>query len=344
MSIFLTKLPFYSKLPNLTNKSHITSVTSNYLSRLLLTISTQSNINHHQYKTFSTINYEVNNRLAYITLNRPEVLNSINDIMPKELSECVEKANDDPSVHVILLTGAGKAFCSGYDLTHYAQNKNKNNKAIQDMPWDPIKDYQFMKKNTEYFMSLFYSLKPTICKIHGDALAGGSDIALCCDIILMANEARIGYMPARVWGCPTTAMWVYKLGIEKAKRMLLTGDKITGIEAEKLGLVLKSVPQEQLNTEVEKLAQRMATVPINQRAMQKLMINQAFENMGLKTTQMFATIFDGISRHSPEGVAFKRRSENIGWKTAVKERDLGTYDWTADASIEIKNDYNNDKS
>ncbi|CAF1213405.1 unnamed protein product [Rotaria sp. Silwood1] len=340
MSIFLTKLSFYAKL---SNKSNITLITSQYLSRLLLTISTQSNINQYQYKTYSTINYEIKNRLAYITLNRPEVLNSINDVMPKELLECVEKANDDPSVHVIILSGTGKAFCSGYDLTYYAQNKDTT-PAMQDMPWDPMKDYKFMKRNTDYFMSLFYSLKPTLCKIHGDALAGGSDIALCCDIILMANEARIGYMPARVWGCPTTAMWVYKLGIEKAKRMLLTGDKITGIEAEKLGLVLKSVPKEQLNTEVEKLAQRMATVPINQLVMQKLMINQTLENMGLRTTQMFATIFDGIARHSPEGLAFKRRSENLGWKTAVKERDLGTYDWTADTLIEIKKDRNDDKS
>ncbi len=128
----------------------------------------------------------------------------------------------------------------------------------------------------------------------------------------------------------------FRVGIEKAKRILLTGDKITGIEAEKLGLILKSVPREQINTEVETLARRMATVPINQLIMQKLMINQVLENMGLRTTQMFATLFDGIARHSPEGMAFKRRSENVGWKTAVKERDFGTYDWTADASLEVK--------
>lgn len=123
--------------------------------------------------------------------------------------------------------------------------------------------------------------------------------------------------------------------------MLFTGDKITGIEAEKLGLVLKSVPREQLDIEVETLAQRMTTVPINQLIMHKLMINQALGNMGLRTTQMFATLFDGIARHSPEGIAFKRRSENVGWKTAVKERDLGTYDWTADVSIEEKNGNDN---
>lgn len=121
--------------------------------------------------------------------------------------------------------------------------------------------------------------------------------------------------------------------------MLLTGDKITGIEAEKLGLVLKSVPQEQLDDEIQGLAQRMATVPINQLIMQKLMINQALENMGLANTQMIATLFDGIARHSPEGLVFKRRSEDLGWKAAVKERDLGTYDWTTDSSIDIEKDH-----
>ena len=133
----------------------------------------------------------------------------------------------------------------------------------------------------------------------------------------------------------------FRLGVEKAKRMLFTGDKITGIEAEKLGLVLKSVPREQLDNEVETLAQRISTVPINQLIMHKLMINQTLENMGLNTTQTFATLFDGIARHSPEGMAFKHRSENVGWKIAVKERDFGTYDWTADTSFEDKTEDNN---
>jgi enoyl-CoA hydratase len=156
---------------------------------------------------------------------------------------------------------------------------------------------------------------------------------LSCDLVVMADDARIGYMPARVWGCPTTAMWVYRLGAERAKRMLLTGDKIDGREAERIGLVLKAVPAKALEAEVEKLAERLASVPVNQLMMQKLMINQALENMGLRSTQMLATIFDGITRHSPEGMAFKRRAEKVGWKQAVGERDLGTYDWTADKPI-----------
>jgi enoyl-CoA hydratase len=172
-----------------------------------------------------------------------------------------------------------------------------------------------------------------ICKVQGFAVAGGSDIALCADMIVMAEDARIGYPPVRVWGCPTTAMWVYRLGAEKAKRMLFTGDKITGIEAAALGLVLKAVPADRLDEEVDALAHRIATVPQNQLMMQKLMVNQALYNMGLMGTQMIATVFDGITRHSPEGLNFKRRSEEMGWKRAVDERDQGTFDWTTNQPI-----------
>jgi enoyl-CoA hydratase len=276
--------------------------------------------------------YERDGRIARVTLNRPEVLNAIDDALPVELEAAVGEANADPGVHVIVLSGAGPAFCAGYDLTFYAQAKGTN-VGVQEMPWDPMKDYAMMMRNTERFMSLFRSHRPVICKVHGFAVAGGSDIALCSDLVIMSEEAKIGYMPARVWGCPTTAMWVYRLGAERAKRMLLTGDVIEGREAERLGLVLKAVPADRLDDEVEKYAQRMASVPVNQLMMQKLMINQAYENMGLRTTQMLATIFDGITRHSPEGMAFKRRAENVGWKQAVRERDLGTYDYTADRPI-----------
>jgi enoyl-CoA hydratase len=276
--------------------------------------------------------YERDGRIARITLNRPEMMNAIDDKLPVELEAAVEKANGDPKVHVIVLAGAGKAFCAGYDLSYYAEAAGTN-AGVQTMPWDPMKDYAFMMKNTERFMSLFRSHRPVICKVHGFAVAGGSDIALCSDFVVMAEDAQIGYMPARVWGCPTTAMWVYRLGPERAKRMLLTGDKIDGREAERIGLVLKAVPAKALDEEVEKLAGRLASVPVNQLMMQKLMINQALENMGLRSTQILATIFDGITRHSPEGMAFKRRAEAVGWKQAVSERDLGTYDWTADKPI-----------
>jgi enoyl-CoA hydratase len=272
--------------------------------------------------------YERDGRIARITLNRPEVLNAIDDDLPGELATAVARADADDKVHVIVLAGAGRAFCAGYDLLHYAQ-KDGANRYTQEMPWDPMQDYSAMMKNTEQFMSLFRCKRPVICKVQGFAVAGGSDIALCSDLVVMAEDARIGYMPTRVWGCPTTAMWVYRLGAEKAKRMLFTGDKIDGREAERLGLVLKAVPADQLDDEVESLARRMASVPQNQLLMQKLMVNQALTNMGLHTTQMIATVFDGITRHSPEGLNFKRRAEEKGWKHAVDERDQGTFDWTA---------------
>jgi len=276
--------------------------------------------------------YEKDGRIGWITLNRPEVLNAIDDDLPAELSAAVTQADADPDVHVMVLSGNGKAFCAGYDLAHYAQSSDHD--VVQDMPWDPMKDYSFMWNNTQHFMSLWRAMKPVICKVHGVAVAGGSDIALCADLTIMAQNAKIGYMPARVWGTPTTAMWVYRLGAEKAKRMLFTGDKVDGIEAEKMGLILKAVPADNLDDAVESMAQRMASVPINQLAMQKMMINQAIESSGLMNTQRMATLFDGISRHSPEGLNFKQRVEEVGWKQAVDERDQGNYDWTTDELID----------
>ena len=279
----------------------------------------------------SKVLYEKDGRIARITLNRPEVMNAIDDDPPQLLSQAVSRADQDPEVHVMILSGAGKAFCAGYDLTYYAEGASQN-KVVQDMPWDPMQDYQFMWANTQHWMSMFRALKPVICKVHGFAVAGGSDIALCADLIIMSDTAKIGYMPTRVWGCPTTAMWVYRLGPEKAKRMMFTGDKITGREAADMGLVLQSVPEAELDQTVEALAQRMATVPVNQLAMQKMVINQTMEAT-LNQTQRLATVFDGIARHSPEGMNFLARVDQVGWKQAVQERDEGSFDWTANQPI-----------
>ena len=280
----------------------------------------------------STVEYEKDGRIGRITLNRPDVMNSINDELPVALAAAVAEADADPGVHVMVLSGRGKAFCAGYDMTYYAEG-NGNGQTTQEMPWDPIQDYRFMWTNTQHFMCLWRAMKPVICKVHGYTVAGGSDIALCADLTIMADDALIGYMPARVWGCPTTAMWVYRLGAERAKRMLFTGDKITGREAAEMGLVLEAVHADALDDRVEALAARMAGVPINQLAMQKMVINQAIEQTGLMQTQRLATIFDGITRHSPEGINFKDRSEEVGWKQAVQERDQGTWDWTKNREL-----------
>ena len=275
--------------------------------------------------------YEKDGRIGRITLNRPEVMNAIDDDLPHELAAAVAEADRDRGVHVMVLAGAGSAFCAGYDLAHYAEDPD--NPYTQAMPWDPMQDFQFMWANTQAFMSLFRAMKPVICKVHGFAVAGGSDIALCADLTIMADDARIGYMPTRVWGCPTTAMWVHRLGPEKAKRMVFTGDKITGREAAEMGLVLKSVPAHRLDAEVETLAARIATVPINQLAMQKMVVNSAVE-AEINRTQRLATVFDGITRHSPEGLNFKARVEDVGWKQAVRERDEGSFDWTANRTFD----------
>src|SRR3954452_13947422 len=267
----------------------------------------------------SLIEYAVRDHKAYITLNRPERLNAITAEMARDLAAAVARANDDDGVRVLIVQGAGRAFSAGYDLKLYAEQGEEHQGEV----WDPVKDYLGMKANTDSFFSLWRSAKPTVAKVRGYAVAGGSDIALSCDLVVMAEDARIGYMPARVWGCPTTAMWVYRLGAERAKRMLLTGDTIDGRQARDWGLVIEAVPEDGLDDAVERLADRMAGVPINQLVMQKLMINQALDNMGLQGTQLLATLFDGIARHTPEGYWFKQLAEQEGFHAAVEWRDSG---------------------
>ena len=271
--------------------------------------------------SYSTLRYATRDRIARVTLDRPERLNAINDTMPGEIRRAVEEANADPAIHVIVVEGAGRAFCAGYDLKQYAEGSSPLTR--EKMPWDPVADYRIMRRITEDLFSLWRSDKPTICKVHGHAVAGGSDLALCADLLLMADDARIGYMPARVWGCPTTAMWVYRIGPERAKRMLLTGDTIDGRTAAEWGLALESVPAADLDDAVEALAQRIAAVPVSQLVMQKLMVNQALDNMGLASTQLLATLFDGTARHSPEGMWFKRYAAEEGFHAAVEWRDSG---------------------
>ena len=273
---------------------------------------------------FGTVLYESSGRVATITLSRPERFNAINETMPEEIASAFDYASKDDSVHVVVLTGAGRGFCGGYDLKEFAENTG-DNPGVQEMPWDPMIDYNFMSRCTQNFMSIWRCNKPVIGKVNGDAVAGGSDIALCCDIIIMNEKARIGYPPSRVWGCPTTAMWIYRLGLEKAKFMLFTGDLISGKKAEEMGLVFQSAPLKELDDVVLRLTERIIGVPKNQLMMMKMMVNQAYEKMGLTSTQTIATLFDGMARHSPEGVWFKQRAEKVGFKQAVAERDSGDF-------------------
>ncbi len=289
-------------------------------------------------QTLETMTYEVTGRIARITLNRPERGNGITFAMPRELAACVERADLDPAVHVIALSGNGKGFCGGYDLVASAEGNMQGlssdappgsplDPAVQARnhtpgeAWDPVIDLQMMSRNVRGFMSLFLSDKPVVCKVHGFCVAGGTDMALCSDLLVIEDEAKIGYPPARVWGVPTTALWAHRIGLEKAKRLLFTGDCLSGREAAAWGLAIEHAPRAELDARFEALLARIARVPVNQLVMHKKLLNQTVTAQGLYTTQMLGTIFDGVARHTPEGYAFARRAMEAGFKQAVRERD-----------------------
>lgn len=275
---------------------------------------------------FETLSYVVDERLARVTLNRPERLNAINRAMPGEIQAAVAEANRDDRVHVIVLRGAGRAFCAGYDLDWGTKVEHESQQRAGGV-WDPVQDLRMMGSNVRAYMSLWESAKPVVAGIHGYCVGGGTDLVLCADQIVAADDVRFGYPPSRVWGTPTTALWVYRVGLERAKRLLLTGDSIDGKSAAEIGLVGKSVPAAQLDAEVDGLARRMALLPINQLVMLKLLVNQTFENMGLRTTQMLGTMFDGAARHTPEGVAWRDLAMEKGFREAVRERDAPFEDY-----------------
>jgi enoyl-CoA hydratase len=283
-----------------------------------------------------TMTYERDGRIARITLDRPERGNAITLAMPRELADCVERANLDPEVHVIALAGSGTGFCGGYDLAaaermgpgaeHRPSRSPIDPQVVAanhdpSTPWDPVIDFQMMSRNVRGFMTLFHSEKPVLCKVHGYCVAGGTDMALCSDLLVVEDEARIGYPPARVWGVPTTALWAHRIGPARAKRLLLTGDSLSGREAVEWGLANESAPAADLDPAFEALLERVARLPINQLVMHKLLVNQALYAQGLHTTQLLGTFFDGIARHTPEGFGFARAAAEHGFRDAVSDRD-----------------------
>jgi len=268
---------------------------------------------------YTTLSLTIDGCLARLILQRPERLNAINREMPRELAAAVAEANAAVGVHVIVLAGAGRAFCAGYDLEWGTRVEAEADAAAST--WDPMRDLAAMSENVACFMSLWRSRKPVIAKVHGWCVGGGTDLALCSDLIIAAEDAEIGYPPARVWGSPTTAMWIYRIGMERAKRLLLTGDSVSGRDAQAIGLITKAVPAAELDREVETLARRMAQLPVNQLAMMKLLVNQAYENMGLASTQLLGTLLDGAARHTPEGVAWRTEALEHGIKAALASRD-----------------------
>ena len=306
----------------------------------------------------SPVSYEVTDRVARITLDRPERGNALTSALIAELEQCVERADLDPAVHVLLLAGNGKGFCGGYDLeasesldggsgppggapggapfgtpggpsfgtpgapdgspVHPATIAANHDPASV---WDPMVDYAWMSRNVRAFMSLVRCTKPVVCKVHGFCVAGGTDLALCSDLLVIAADAKIGYPPARVWGSPTTSMWAYRLGPQRAKRLLFTGDSLSGAEALEWGLAIEAPAAGELDARTEILVGRIARNPVNQLQMMKLLVNQSLDAQGLHATQVLGTVLDGIARHTEEGYAFQQRAAHAGYRAAVRERD-----------------------
>ncbi|QBS43810.1 crotonase/enoyl-CoA hydratase family protein [Nocardia sp. CS682] len=294
--------------------------------------------------SYRTLTYEVTGRIARITFNRPEHGNAITSDTPIELAHAVERADLDPRVHVMVVSGRGKGFCGGYDLSLFAESGFQGDDAdsttgtvLDPMvqarnhnpwgTWDPMVDYAMMSRFNRGFASLLHANKPTVAKLHGFAVAGGTDIALYADQIICADDTKIGYPPTRVWGIPAAGMWAHRLGDQRAKRLLFTGDCLSGKQAEEWGLAVESVPADELDERTEALLQRIARMPINQLMMAKLALNSALLQQGVANSGMISTVFDGISRHTREGYAFQLRSATEGFREAVRERDEPYGDW-----------------
>jgi enoyl-CoA hydratase len=262
-----------------------------------------------------TVLYDAADGVATLTLNRPDRLNTIVPELIADLRAGLERAWGEEEVRAIRLRGAGRVFCAGYDIDWGSESMSD-----EDAVWDPIADYQGMSRFVDAYMELWRSPKPVIAQVHGFCVGGGTDFALCSDLIVCDEDCRIGYPPARVWGSPTTSMWVYRLGLERTKRLLLTGDPLDGRTAAEWGLVSEAVPAAELDDAALALARRVALLPANQLHMMKLLVNQAYEQMGLRVTQLIGTLLDGSARHTPEGVAFTRAAlEDV--RRAVAERD-----------------------
>jgi enoyl-CoA hydratase len=281
--------------------------------------------------SFETLHYAADGPVATITFNRPDRLNTIVPPMPDELEAAVHRAERDPAVRVIVLRGAGRAFCAGFDFAGGFHHWDEM--MSSDGEWDPGKDFVMATSQTvgpvPKFMSLWRCPKPVIAMVHGWCVGGGSDMALCADLVIASEDARIGTPYARMWGCYLTGMWLYRLGLTRAKEFALTGRNLSGREAADIGLINRAVPFADLQATVDAEAQRLAAVPPSQTAAMKLVVNQAYENMGLASTQALGPILDGLMRNTPEALRFIKVAEDEGVGAVVAERDGPWGDYSA---------------
>ena len=277
--------------------------------------------------SYETVAYETRGPIAYITLNRPDSLNTIVPPMPDEFEAAIRAATGDASVKVLVVRGAGRAFCAGYDFGggfhHWDEMLTTNGR------WDPGKDFVGAGAfgPTQKFMSMWRTHKPVIAQVHGWCVGGGSDMALCADVVIASEDAQIGTPYSRMWGCYLSGMWLYRLGLTKAKEHALTGKPLSGVQAAEVELINAAVPFERLEAEVAEWAERLAAVPASQLAAMKLIVNQAYENMGLASTQTLGPILDGLMRNTPDAEAFigKAAAEGVSAAVALRDRPFADY-------------------
>ncbi|MDJ0866098.1 MAG: crotonase/enoyl-CoA hydratase family protein [Myxococcota bacterium] len=272
------------------------------------------------------VRYEERDAIAVLTIDRPDKLNTLTEAVVAGVADGIDRATKSQRVRAVVLRGEGRVFTAGYDLTAAGEGGwgspyDAPGPPPREGAWDPVRDYQFMNQNVQRFMKIWHCPKPVIGQIHGFAVGGATDLVLCCDQLFMADDAYIGYAPSRIYGTPTTMIWVYRLGLEHAKQFLLTGEAIDAATALRIGLVSRVVPAAELSETVEAYAQRFQHIPANQLALNKLLINQAFENMGLRTTQLLGTLFDGITRHTEEAYRWAESFREKGFREVIRERD-----------------------
>lgn len=271
-----------------------------------------------------TLRAETANGVRHLVLCRAAEYNTITPRLRDELSAAIDAAEADRDVRVILLRAEGPAFCAGYGLdwsTVAQAEESAQAEQGRARVWDSVADLRMMSSFVDVYMKLWQSRKPTIAAVQGWCIGGGTDMVLCADLVVAGEGAKLGYPPARVWGTPTTAMWVYRMGLERAKRYLLTGDEIPAPEAARIGMILECVPDAELLARGTALAERMARLPLSQLVMLKLLCNQTAEHMGLHQTRLLGTLFDGVARHTQEGLDFVARAREVGFREAVRERD-----------------------
>jgi len=268
-----------------------------------------------------TLRTETRNGVRRIILCRAAEYNTITPQLRDELAAAIDAADADHDARVILLSAEGPAFCAGYGLDWSTRAQAEESAERRARVWDSIGDLRMISQFVAVYMKLWYASKPTIAAVQGWCIGGGTDMVLCADMIVAGESASFGYPPSRVWGTPTTSMWVYRMGLERAKRYLLTGDEITAPEAARMGLILEVVADDKLEDHAVALAERTAPVPLNQLQMLKLLCNHTAENMGFATSRLVGSLFDGIARHTQEGLEFVARAREAGFRQAVRERD-----------------------